>query len=91
MFAPQTKNRSRAPVVKINLYLPIELRASYLIRPGFHQRRRRLNHFYVEPPECFHRDFASKSASDVTDASAQNYNLDARINATPLVETGPIL
>ena len=67
-----------------------------LIRPGFHQRhrrrrtRRRLNHFYVEPPECFHRDFASasKSASDVTDASAQNYNLDARVNVTPLVETG---
>ena len=68
--------------------------------PGVHQRRRRrrrrtrrrLNHlFYVDPPECFHRDFASawKSASDVTDASAQNNNLDARVNAAPLVETGP--
>ena len=54
------------------------------VRAGFHQawrRRRRLNHFYVEPIECFHRDFASasKSASDATDASARNYNLDARV------------
>ena len=43
--------------------------------------RRRLNHFYVEPIECFHRDFASasKSASDTSDASARNYNLDAHV------------
>ena len=42
-----------------------------------------LNHFYVEPPECFHRAFvsASKSLSDATDASAQNYNLDTCVNA----------
>ena len=47
-----------------------------------HQRRL-LNHFYVEPPECFHRAFAwaSKSALDATDASTRNYNLDARVNA----------
>ena len=35
----------------------------YSARPGLHQRRRRmrqrLNHFYVEPPECFHCDFVS--------------------------------
>ena len=71
----ESRNRSYTRVISVG---PISTKI-------LHQRWRRrtrwcLNHFYVEPPECFHRAFASasKSASDTTDASARNYNLDAR-------------
>ena len=64
-------------VILLLSYLTVDKTVS----AGLNLGRRRLNHFYVEPPECFHRAFASasKSASDATDSSARNFNLDARV------------
>ena len=76
-----TRALTPTPTQKLGGNGPLPLGGVSMQRRRRRRTRRRLNHFYVEPIECFHRDFASasKSASDATDASARNYNLDARV------------